>query len=725
MQEVINVQGHHYILATSFLADDHDRSLKHNDTFAVFSRSGDIRPIGIGEEGLFFGNTRFLSQLELCLGEKQRPFLLSSCLKANNTSLSVDLTNPDSFENGSLVVPRGTLHIHRQKLVWQEYYYEKMTFWNLGTDKLNISFTVHWDADYKDIFEIRGSSRNARGQCQETSVEKQGVVLSYKGLDDAIRKTHISFSPHPELLKSHSARFEVTLQPKQSESFYLDATYTEGEESPQKPLHFDEALDQCESNFKSYDSMESSISSSNEQFNEWTGRAIADLRMMTTKTKHGFYPYAGIPWFNTAFGRDGIITALETLWINPHLSKGVLAYLAETQATQQDPFFDAEPGKIMHETRMGEMAALREVPFGQYYGTVDATPLFIILAGRYFERTGDKDFLEFLWPNICAALDWIDQYGDQDKDGFVEYHKSAENSLRNQGWKDSDDCIFHADGKLAEGPIALCEVQAYVYEAKLKASKMAAILGENDKSKELERQAGELKENFETTFWVPDMASYALALDGQKSPCKVRASNMGHTLFSGIACDRHAKKIKDMLFSSDFYSGWGIRTVAKGEPRFNPMAYHNGSIWPHDNAMIAYGLARYGFKREVLEIFTSLFHVSLYSEFHRLSELWCGFDRQAEIGPTVYPVACSPQSWASGAVFMLLESAVGLKVYGSEKKLVFLNPMLPPFLKKLHFTNFLVGDSVVNISFHRHEENVGINVKRIRGDVDVVIKQSF
>jgi len=725
MQEVINVRGHHYILATSSLADDQDRALKHNDTFAVFNRSGDIRPIGLGEEGVYYGNTRFLSRLELCLGEKQRPFLLSSSLKLNNTSLSVDMTNPDSFEDGNLVVPRGTLHIHRQKIVWQKIFYERITFWNLGTEKLNIAFTIHWAADFKDIFEIRGENRPKRGQDLEASVDKRQTVLAYRGVDDVIRRSHINFSPTPESINSHQARFELSLQSRQTESFYLDATYTEGKDEASQRLHFDEALDEVETNFKSYQEAECSISSSNEQFNSWTERSFADLRMMISETEHGLYPYAGIPWFNTPFGRDGIITALETLWINPDIARGVLTYLAKTQATEENILCESEPGKILHETRLGEMAALEEVPFEKYYGTVDATPLFIILAGRYFERTGDRDFLEYIWPHVSAALDWIDNYGDKDEDGFVEYYKHSITGLRNQGWKDSDDCIFHADGKLAEGPIALCEVQGYVYDAKIEAARLALVLGDSARSKELENEAAALKDRFEQAFWIPEMASYALALDGQKHACKVRASNMGHALFSGIASDRHAQKVKDMLFSDDFYSGWGVRTIADNEPRFNPMAYHNGTIWPHDNAMIGAGLARYGFKKEVLGILSALFQVSLFSEFHRLAELWCGFKRQAEIGPTGYPVACSPQAWASGAVFMLLQSAVGLKIYGAEKKLVFEDPVLPGFLKKVHVKNLQVGDSIIDISFYRHDHNVGIDVQRVRGDVDVVIRQSF
>jgi len=462
------------------------------------------------------------------------------------------------------------------------------------------------------------------------------------------------------------------------------------------------------------------VASSNSRFNDWINRSIADVRMMTVGNPETNYPYAGVPWFSTVFGRDGIVTALEMLWMDPSLARGVLDFLAATQAKETDPANESDPGKILHELRHGEMANLKEIPFARYYGTVDATPLFIILAGAYYERTGDKKLIEQLWPNIQAAIRWMDEYGDLDGDGFVEYASHGNRGLVQQGWKDSNDSIFHSDGSLAEPPIALCEVQGYVYAAKLAASRLSCVLGDRDQCAALESQAAQLRERFEEAFWCEDLGTYALALDGKKQRCRVRSSNAGHCLYTGIAHPQRGKTAARTLFQADFFSGWGIRTLASGEARYNPLSYHNGSVWPHDNALIASGLTRYGFKNLAGKILLALLDVSSLMELNRLPELFCGLERRPGEGPTLYPVACSPQAWAAAAPFLLIQACLGLTVRGDQNRVVLERPCLPEGIPHLSIRGLRVGDASVDLLFERQAETVRMQVLDKQGEVDVI-----
>jgi glycogen debranching enzyme len=546
------------------------------------------------------------------------------------------------------------------------------------------------------------------------------ATLGYRGLDNVVRRTVLQFEPQPSSLTASTARFDLALQPRQ-EAIFTVSIRCERAPAATPPIRFDEARAEAQADLERFSAWSCHICTTNGQINAWINRAVSDLHMMTTELATGPYPYAGVPWFNTPFGRDGIITAIESLWLRPGLARGVLAYLAATQATEAIVEQDAEPGKVLHETRSGEMATLKEMPFGQYYGSADATPLFICLAGAYYERTGDRALVESLWPNIEAALRWIDEYGDRDKDGFVEYERRSPDGLLHQGWRDSDDAVFHADGTPAQGPIALCEVQGYVYAAQLAGAALATLLGEVERAAHLRQRAERLQERFERAFWCEDLSSYAMALDGDKRPCRVRASNAGHSLFTGIAHADHAERVANAILGSASFSGWGVRTVAASETRYNPMSYHNGSVWPHDNALIAYGLARYGLTEQALHIWNGLFAASMYFELHRMPELFCGFSREPGEGPILYPVACSPQAWAAASVFLLLQACLGLEINAHESQIFLTRPQLPASLGELRIHNLAVGDATVDLLLVRHDQDVGVNVLRREGEVQIIV----
>ncbi len=729
-QEVIPVHEHFYIISTSERIDDRTRVLKHGDTFAVFDRFGDIEGYGAGELGIYHCDTRFVSRLSMKLAG-ERPLLLSSSIKDDNAVLAVDTTNPDIERDGSLEIPRGTVHIFRSILLWNQTCYERIRIRNYGLQEVRLGFSIEIGADFADIFEVRGGKRSQRGRRLPAEVQATAIIHSYEGLDGRLRRMRVTFDRLPDELTDKEARYEVTLGAGAEEEYrYAIACEVDGLVNTGTPLTwaalgYDEAAQQSAAALRSAHADTADIFTANEQFNDWLNRSLADLNMMRTDTDYGAYPYAGVPWFCTAFGRDGIITALACLSFNTTFARGVLAYLAATQAEVVNANQDAEPGKVLHETRDGEMAVVGEVPFHRYYGSVDATPLFVVLAGAYYERTGDLAFLRSLWPHIVRAVEWIDQYGDRDGDGFVEYAPQSHHSLINQGWKDSDDAVFHADGSLAQGAIALCEVQGYVYAAKRAAASLAATLGDADWACALTKAADALHHQFEQAFWCEDLSTYALALDGDKRPCRVRASNAGHCLFTGIATPEHARRVAATLMSEASFSGWGVRTVAAGEARYNPMSYHNGSVWPHDNALIAAGFARYGFKDEAAQILTGLFDGSIFFDLHRLPELFCGFPRRPGEAPTLYPVACSPQTWASAAVFLLLESCLGLKVQGAERRVLLSKPFLPPSLTQVTIRNLrLADDTSIDLVATRHDGgDVSINVMRRKGELDVIVKQ--
>ena len=693
-------------------------TMKHDDCFLVLDSHGDIGASAGGPDGLFNADTRYLARLELVLDEVQ-PLLLGSNLRDDNSALTVDLTNPDIYRQGRNVLQKDMLHIVRTIFLWRGAAYQRIGVQNHGENIASFDLTLLLGNDFADLFEVRGERRPRRGIASGQVIDPSNVLLEYTGLDRNSRATALQFDPPPTRLAANAATYQLDLAPKQTHSLFVIVSCNKP--ATVKPAPFFRGLLAHRREMREHTCGAASIETSNNIFNEVLCRSMADLNMLMTDTPQGRYPYAGIPWYSTTFGRDGIITALQMLWIDPRVARGVLKRLALYQASAVDPLADAAPGKILHEMRGGEMAALREVPFAQYYGSVDATPLFVLLAGLYVDRTGDDDTLGELWPAIEAALAWIDGAGDPDRDGFVEYQRASEQGLANQGWKDSFDAIFHADGRLAEGYIALAEVQGYVFAGKRLAARSARRLGLFERARQLETEAAELAERFERTFWCEELSTYALALDGKKQPCRVRTSNAGQLLFTGIVSEDRARRVAAGLMQPRFFTGWGIRTVAQGEARYNPMSYHDGSIWPHDNALIALGLARYGLKHSVEQVFKALFDAATYMDLRRLPELFCGFRREKGRGPTLYPVACAPQAWASATPFTLLEAALGLEFDADHCEIRLRNPRLPAFLNEVVLRDLQLGASSADLRLRRHGDEVSLEVMKTRGKIQVSI----
>jgi glycogen debranching enzyme len=698
--------------------------LKHDETFGLFNDFGDIDAHARREEGLYNRGTRFLSRLTLkLLGA--RPLLLSSAVHRDNLLMSADLTNPDVYVDGHVALPRGSLHVYRSKLIRSDTCHERIHLRNFINEPLDITLAVEFSADYADIFEIRGQHRPRRGRLLAARTGANFVELGYEGLDGVQRRTYLECKPQPHEVSSSAIRLQLHLEAHSEQVVCVDiscvCSTASGTATPRSCLSQPAALQLAQKAQAEHERLRCVIDTSNGQLNAWLARSAADLRMLLTSTPTGLYPYAGVPWFDTTFGRDGIITALECLWMSPNVARGVLAFLAQTQARTHDANRDAEPGKILHEARSGEMAVLGEVPFGCYYGSVDSTPLFVMLAAAYYRRTADESFLESVWPNVVAAIEWMERYGDADHDGFIEYQRHSPNGLIQQGWKDSHDSVFHSDGRLAEGPIALCEVQGYAFAAFMAAAELANVLGQHDRQRALAEAGRAIKERFRERFWCPETAMYALALDGEKNQCRVRSSNAGQCLFTHVARSDHADAIVRCLQDDIFFSGWGVRTVADLEPRYNPMSYHNGSIWPHDNALIAAGLIFRQDKTLAMRILRSQLEASTYFDSSRLPELFCGFRRREGKAPTSYPVACSPQAWAAGSVFMLIQSCLGVTIDARRNRIVFRHPRLPEGLDRVWIRNLQIGQVSADLVLQRFSGTVGLNVERHNGNVEVLL----
>jgi glycogen debranching enzyme len=669
-------------------------TLKDANTFLLADALGDIQG---SDDGLFTNDTRVLSRYELKIAGR-RPSLLGAAVNQANTLFTAHLTNRPLPALGEQTIPQGVIHIERNRFLCEGCLYEQLKLTNFSDENAQVPLKLQFAADFVDIFEVQGHVRKARGDYLPSSVDDRTIRLAYRGRDALVRATRIRFSQSPRAVSAQEAEFFIELARGAVAELFIEIGADIPE--PAERERFEAAGRRLSGSMQQRLAQGASISTSGRLFNLWVDRSRSDLALLTTSLPTGPYPYAGIPWFATQFGRDAIITALQTLWINPQLAAGVLAFLASTQAQEESAFRDAQPGKILHEMRRGEMAALQEVPFGQYYGGVDTTPLFVMLAGCYESRIGDRTLVDRIWSHLLAATAWIERRMDASPTGFLDYARAEMTGLVNQGWKDSHDSIFHADGHFPRGPIAVVEVQGYAYAALKAMSELAAVRGEQAMADACRERAVALRAAIERQFWVPEINFYAIAIDGDGTPCKVRASNAGHLLFCAVPSTERALAVSAQLLSNGCSSGWGIRTLADGQARYNPMSYHNGSVWPHDTAICAAGISHYGGPAQVVQILSEIFEAAHHFGM-RLPELYCGFPRTEGQGPAPYPVACLPQAWSSGAAFMLLQAVLGIRIDGRRKEVHIQRPMLPIGIESLSIHDLPVGEALINMEFHR------------------------
>ncbi len=688
--------------------------IKEGDLFLLTNREGEIPRENSSGFGLYHQDTRYLSTYEVFL-EDAKPIVLLSTAELG-FSAEQEMTNPLIYSHLGRPIVRQTIAIRRERLV-DGSVQERVFVTNFNVFRISLNLRIDLAADFVDIFEVRGMARPRRGELLPPQITEDSITFAYLGLDGLERQTRVTFSPRPTSISAQGVTFRFSLRHRESTSFRVTITIN----NVMPAASFTTSFDRLARDYREWKRNCTQVDSSNEFFESVVNRCLADVRLLQSGTPEESYVAAGIPWFATLFGRDLLFTSLQLLPYNSSVARRALSLLARYQGTRVDPWRDEEPGKILHELRLGEMARLDEVPFTPYYGSVDSTPLFLLLAGEFYAWTGDLSLMEELEPNLLAGLDWLQRYGDLDGSGYVSYEKRSAKGLVNQGWKDSGDAIVNPDGTLAYPPIALIEVQAYVYAAKERLARVFADLGRDDLSRRLSQEARDLKVRFNQDFWLETEKFFAIALDGSNKPVATVTSNPGHALWAGIVDIDKAQDVVNRLLTNDMFSGWGIRTLSTRAPRYNPMGYHLGTIWPHDNSIIAMGFKRYGFEDEVNEVATALYDACRAFDYYRLPELFCGMPRTRHNVPVRYPIACSPQAWAAGSMLHLLQAILGLDPNAPEEELSIVRPRLPSWLDRIRLSRLTVGQSTVDLVLHRRDNRTEVDIAAIEGKLKVSV----
>lgn len=700
--------------------------LKEGGMFMNSLPEGEITSHNTGGLGFYFSDTRFLSCLEISINGT-KPIFLSRTLRDSHFA-QVEMTNKE-FESFGTVVPLQTIHIRLLRAI-NDGFYQRIRIINFNQHTVKLNLRIKMGADFADIFEVRGTVRSSKGNPGKPVIRRQNLFLNYTGKDKIRRLTKISFHPAPSVINDEDPFVVIdyffNLEPKKKYYIYLKIIPLVGDNNVKvtplgNDLGFTKAARHLAYTYEEWKKECLKISSNNERFDYLVRVAVTDLRALRTNYPGaGTVLEAGIPWYAAPFGRDALIASFQTLLANPSLAEETLRFMARNQGREINPWKDEHPGKIMHEMRFGEMARTGEIPHTPYYGSVDSTIWFIILLAEYVRWTGNEKFLEEMSEPFAGALEWCEKYGDIDGDGYIEYQCQSEKGLVNQGWKDSRDGVISPGGKIPEGPIALVEVQGYYYKALIDAAEIYGLVGEEKKAKNLRAKAESLQKNFLRDFWLDKKGFLAYALDGKKRSIETIVSNPGHCLFTGILPGEQSRRMIKRLMLPDLFSGWGIRTMSNKEIAYNPISYHNGSVWPHDNAIISFGMKKAMEDAPLKKLVEALYEASEHFDHMRLPELFCGFTRRGDAGPVKYPIACKLQAWSSGSIFLMLRALLGIECRGS--CIYVQNPQLPRFLQTLRMENIRAGNGTAALEFTRRQDKTYCGIIETKGNVMVVFR---
>lgn len=694
--------------------------IRERASFLLTDPDGNVPPGNARGYGVYHADTRHLSAYQLTLNGVRPVMLLSTA--EHGYAMEQVMTNPTLQSDTGRTVKRGTVEIRRARVI-ADVVEETLRLVNFNPFAVTLSILYEIGADFADIFDVRGYERERHGQHHVPVIEERAVAYGYRGVDGRDRSTRIEFDRKPDYLDDGAAMFKLTLPPRQTTTLRMEIN-VDGHGARRRPARG--RLASVGDDYRRWNEGATRITTDNEFFNRVMGRSLNDVRMLWSETAEGeSYPAAGTPWFDAPFGRDSCIMAMQMLAYRPAIARNVLRLMAKWQGRAIEPSRDEEPGKVFHELRFDELSRSGELPYSPYYGSIDSTPLFLMLAAAYFDWTGDLRLIRTLLPAITAAIEWMDRFGDAAGHGYLSYEKHSAKGLLNQGWKDSWDAIVHADGALARAPISLAEVQGYAYAARARLAPALDRTGETALADRLRKGARRLYRRFNEDFWMEDERYIAVALDGERRRVEAVTSNPAHCLWSGIVDAMRAPEVVRRLMADDMFSGWGIRTLSERNPRFNPLGYHVGTVWPHDNSIAAMGFKMYGCEGELIDVASALFDAATSFTYFRLPELFGGERRAPNSPPVPYPVACRPQSWAAGTFPFVTQAMLGLKAEAPDRRLRVINPTLPYWLNTVRVEGLRIAGGNVTLNFRRQDHETRVEVQEATGGLDVVVSKRW